>query len=684
MVPVADGRTFPLAPHHRRLISASGISAEVCRQRGYATVTVKADLARLGFAPSQRAVPALLIPQYDVRGQVTVYQLRPDTPRIVDGRVLKYEMPKGARLHIDVPPGARRTIGNPASPLYVTEGSRKADSAVSRGLCCVSLAGVWGWRGTNADGGKVALPDWESFALNGRRVRLAFDSDVVCKPSVRAALLRLRDFLTSKGAKVVVVVFPEGRDGTKVGLDDFLASNDVERLDDLCVSSMPTAAIATAQPPALASCQSILTEVVAAAAASGCIGEDVAVQLTYLSVTSRLLAPPDTIVSLAVKGPSSGGKSHLVQTVLGLFPENTYYALTSMSERALAYSDVDLAHRMLVLYEAAGLAGDFGTYLVRSLLSEGRIRYETVEKTTTGLKARTIEREGPTGLITTTTSAALHPENETRLLSITVDDSPAQTHRVMQAIARRAGPTAHLTEWHALQEWLGATGPHRVEVPFAEHLANLIPPVAIRLRRDFSTLLGLIRSHALLHALSRPRSAQGYIVATLADYAAVRGLVAGVLSDGVGATVSDTVRATVEAVRCRLATHSVGAVSVVQVASSLQLDKSAALRRVQVAVRHGYLTNSEERKGRPAKLTMGDPLPHDVTLLPAVETIEAAASGCTVASQTVDIHGESTISPNMSTPDHDPPARSSSPVTAAVLSIFPGSRLIRSRPIAPS
>ena len=94
-----------------------------------------------------------------------------------------------------------------------------------------------------------------------------------------------------------------------------------------------------------------------------------------------------------------------------------------MSDRALAYSDEPLRHRHLVIYEAAGMASDFATYLIRSLLSEGRLRYETVEKTKDGLVARVIEREGPTGLIVTTTSLRLHPENETRMLSLTITDT---------------------------------------------------------------------------------------------------------------------------------------------------------------------------------------------------------------------------------------------------------------------
>jgi hypothetical protein len=44
------------------------------------------------------------------------------------------------------------------------------------------------------------------------------------------------------------------------------------------------------------------------------------------------------------------------------------------------------------------MSSDFATYLIRSLLSEGRLRYERVEKTKDGFVPRLIEREGPTGL----------------------------------------------------------------------------------------------------------------------------------------------------------------------------------------------------------------------------------------------------------------------------------------------
>jgi hypothetical protein len=105
----------------------------------------------------------------------------------------------------------------------VTEGARKADSAASAGLCCIAIAGVWNWRGSNDNGGTVALPDWEHIALNDRTVYLTFDSDVTAKPPVQHALARLKDMLERRRAHVLVVYLPSGPNGEKVGLDDFLA-----------------------------------------------------------------------------------------------------------------------------------------------------------------------------------------------------------------------------------------------------------------------------------------------------------------------------------------------------------------------------------------------------------------------------------------------------------------------------
>ena len=221
-----------LLPQHQALIGASGIAPEVVAARRYRSVATKAELRSLGFGDRQCRLPALLIPIWDVTGKIGTYQARSDEPRIGDnGKPIKYETPRGSRMVLDVPPPARPQIADPSIPLFVTEGARKADALVSRGLCCIALLGVWNWRGTNDIGGKVALPDWEDIALNDRPVCICFDSDMMAKSEVHKALIRLKAFLDQRGAKVRVIYLPSGHRGEKVGVDDYLAAgHSVEQL----------------------------------------------------------------------------------------------------------------------------------------------------------------------------------------------------------------------------------------------------------------------------------------------------------------------------------------------------------------------------------------------------------------------------------------------------------------------
>ena len=229
-----------LSLEHRKMLEEdSGISSEVISDRGYRTVTNMAELRRLGFSDAQTSVPALLFPIWGVSGEVALHQTRPDLPRTRDGKLVKYETLAGAQMALDVHPSARHLIGNPKIDLWVTEGVKKGDSLVSHGVLAIALLGVWNWRGTNEDGGTTVLADWEYVALKGRQVYIVFDSDVMSKPEVYAALRRLWAFLERRGAKVAVVYLPHGKDGKKVGVDDYLASgHSIEDLESLAVNEL--------------------------------------------------------------------------------------------------------------------------------------------------------------------------------------------------------------------------------------------------------------------------------------------------------------------------------------------------------------------------------------------------------------------------------------------------------------
>jgi hypothetical protein len=226
----------------------------------------------------------------------------------------------------------------------------------------------------------------------------------------------------------------------------------------------------------------ILTRFGTEVESAGLVGETNNAKILYLALTSRLFERP---VSIAIKGVSAGGKSFTVEQVLKFFPPDAYFVRTGMSERAIIYSTENYRYRFIVIFEAAGMNSDMMSYLIRTLLSEGRVVYEVVEKTKMGLRPRRIEKEGPTGLITTTTAPKLHPENETRLLSLGVIDTPDQTRAVMQALAADGAAKTNPVDyapWHALQAWL-VTGERQVLIAFAITLAERVPPVAVRLLR---------------------------------------------------------------------------------------------------------------------------------------------------------------------------------------------------------
>ena len=158
--------------------------------------------------------------------------------------------------------------------------------------------------------------------------------------------------------------------------------------------------------------------------------------------------------------------------------------------------------------------------------------------------------------------------------------------------------------------------------------------VAVRLRRDFGAVLNLIQTHAILHQASRERNAEGHIVATLDDYARVRELIDDLISEGIEATVPQSVREVVEAA-IQLYEEEDEPVTTAALARELELDRTAASRRVRSAKDRGYLRDLEDNPRKPSRIVPGDPLPEELAILPAPEVLTEA---CKRAVQTEGIN----------------------------------------------
>jgi len=216
-MPVNNNPNVYLATHHKARLSQSGVIAAVADARRYETADTKTALEKLGFSRSQCNPPALVIPLYDHRGEQVGVQIRPDKPRLNrEAKAVKYESPPESCPVIDIPPAAKTAVLDSTRPLVITEGAIKADSAVSKGIPCVSIAGVFSWK-----------PDdsfWSDVPLSERVVYVAFDSDQATNPNVQKAAVRLYNEFRRHGAMAKVLCLPSGENGAKQGLDDFLVS----------------------------------------------------------------------------------------------------------------------------------------------------------------------------------------------------------------------------------------------------------------------------------------------------------------------------------------------------------------------------------------------------------------------------------------------------------------------------
>jgi hypothetical protein len=220
--------------HRRELEQESAIDSDVIAARGYETLErrskgdnqMRERLNKLRIPTwatrEDSYFSGLLIPVYGPTGQRVSCQWK---PRIAvpnrDGKKMKYASPKGQTSRLDVHPRNRDKIADPTVELWVTEGVKKGDALTSRGICAISLTGVFNWRSQLG-----TLGDWEDVPLKGRVVTICFDADARTNRNVLRAMVRLSQWLKSKGVKQVrYLIVPAEVNGTKVkGADDFFAA----------------------------------------------------------------------------------------------------------------------------------------------------------------------------------------------------------------------------------------------------------------------------------------------------------------------------------------------------------------------------------------------------------------------------------------------------------------------------
>ncbi|MDX2024295.1 MAG: DUF927 domain-containing protein [Deltaproteobacteria bacterium] len=212
-----------ILPAHLEYLRGEGLLDATIDMAGITSVTdpevMRAELRWETIGPKP-PVPAL---RFSYPGTDYV-RYRPDSPRVERhrDRKVKYEAPRGIPPRIYVPRDVNSAIGDPAEPLYLLEGEKKALVANQLGMAAAAAPGVNTFhqkRERQSDEGPVLHGDLGALVPRGRKTVILFDSDIDANPNVMNAAVRLASMLRAVGSDSCIAFLDSDR-GQKLGLDD--------------------------------------------------------------------------------------------------------------------------------------------------------------------------------------------------------------------------------------------------------------------------------------------------------------------------------------------------------------------------------------------------------------------------------------------------------------------------------
>lgn len=201
----------------------------------------------------------------------------------------------------------------------------------------------------------------------------------------------------------------------------------------------------------------------------------------------------DEKVSVIVMGPSSSGKTTLMDKATQVFPPESIIRRASFSKKAIAYGEESFEKKLLSVNEYRPNAES--QLMLRLLQSEGRVAHEYVS----GQHTEVAERVGYPVILTTTTVDDLVEDDATRFLNIRVSEKPEHIRAVLRRTLERKEPQEpDLKVWQQAIRLLGERAKEPVEFPtWLDYVVDHVPLDKVRVQRDWHRCLGMLQASAL-------------------------------------------------------------------------------------------------------------------------------------------------------------------------------------------
>lgn len=221
-----------------------------------------------------------------------------------------------------------------------------------------------------------------------------------------------------------------------------------------------------------------------------------------------------------VQGSSGSGKTKLVRQISDCMPPEDVTRFTRVSDKALYnYPRYYFKNRLLVIEDVDGLSED-AELAFRELQSNGELRSSVSIKLENGqITGGEKIVSGPIASMSCTTKGNVYEDNMSRVFLIAVDESAAQTQKILHyQNALAAGSIRKADEAAArrqIQHIIRMIEPKAVINPYAAHLR--LPEEAHKIRRLNDLFQHFIKMVVLIHQYQRRQTADKQLIAQLDD-----------------------------------------------------------------------------------------------------------------------------------------------------------------------
>ncbi len=338
----------------------------------------------------------------------------------------------------------------------------------------------------------------------------------------------------------------------------------------------------------------------------GLVGEEQNALVLFIVVISRLLAHP---LNIFVKARSSAGKNFLIKKVLRLLPKHAIAETTSVSEKGWNYMGDRLRHRVVYVPERNDAVGNVQP--LRLLISEDKL----IRRVTKNVGGKHVTKKyvarGPVASISTTTKRQLEIDDETRHISISVDESPEQTRRIAKAQTWTAAGLSveELRTWRTVQRILERRTEAEILIPeWFDKVADRLFVADLRVRRYYPAFLEACRTVSLIRSFqSRKLRKQMRLTVGFSDFAIATLIFEHVFAEslhlrrGVNESTRDVVG--------RLCAQKGKPIGAKHLAKELGIPMVRAYRTLRNAEKAGVITRANEPERRNRKLFTAAPAP---------------------------------------------------------------------------